>query len=250
MKRSQSSKVIIVVVLCLLITVPTTLAANHSLVWSVNIDDEFTYALQRKTIDPSGISFVPVWMLFALNCSEGQKFTALVTEIDEIPSDIPVEDPIPSLEMTLTRNNDSFVLMTGTSVFGRPTGDWDFQTERLNLSQYEYISLIDDQSNWGVREEYSFTIGAATYSYFYELRYSKVTGTLDFSRFRISSFGSVLVDIVIAQWSEGMPTILPPDTDVTAIMLVAIVAAVFVIVAFLAYRWIKKPKGLAAQLGR
>ncbi len=248
MKRTFLAQFGVLSLVVMLAIIPT-FAAAHTLEWGVEVGDDFTYALQRKTLDGTYASLIPYWMNFVIALDEGQKFIATITELDEIPSEDPSSGSLPLAHATLTYENDSSNLLADTTAFAIMVNDWDFQADMLNISESP-VTLVDTDTEWGLTESSSFTAGSAYYDYIFEWRYDKTTGTLMYSRFKLTTLGTTLIDIVMSQWEVGDPTILPPDLEMGTILIVAISGVVFVIIAFLAYRWVKKPKGIAAELGR
>ncbi|MCK5151819.1 MAG: hypothetical protein KAQ65_08260 [Candidatus Thorarchaeota archaeon] len=248
MRSRLSSKILVLMFIGMFTIAPTALAANHSLAWGVEAGEEFTYALQRKILDLNFVLLMPYWLGFVLELEEGDLFNATIMELDLIPEDIGVGENLPVSHATLAIGSET--LEIDSTAFVIPIDDWAFQTERLNLTIYPDTTLIDTDDEWGTTEESTFTVDSSTYSYIFEWRYDKTDGTLTYVRFMLSSFGSSHVDIVIAQWEEGMPTVLPADLQLSTILIIVIVGAVGVIVAILVYKWIKMPKGLAAELGK
>ncbi|MHA2083566.1 MAG: hypothetical protein ACXABD_07420 [Candidatus Thorarchaeota archaeon] len=55
---------------------------NHTLEWGVDVDDELTYALQRKLIDPSFEVVVSTVAPYIQFMDEGQKATIRFTELE------------------------------------------------------------------------------------------------------------------------------------------------------------------------
>ena len=141
--------------------------------------------------------------------------------------------------------------MADSTAFAILIGDWDLQGEFLNFTLDDpERSIINTDTEWGLAEDSSFVYEDRVYDYHYEWKYLKSDGTLSYSRYRVTTLGTDLIDIIVAQWNEGDPTILPPEMQLSTILMVALGGVVGVIVAILIYRWVKTPKGLAAELGR
>jgi hypothetical protein len=227
---------------------PTALATNHSLEWGVEAEEEFTYALQRKTLDSNYALLMPYWLGFLIELEAGDLFTATVMELEFIPEDINATENLPQSHVTVAQGSNTLEL--DSTAFVIPVGDWELQTERLNLTDRPDITLIDTDTEWGTSEESSFSTGGYSFSYLFEWRYDKTNGTLTYMKYSLATVGTTLIDIVVSQWTEGDPTIIADDLQLTTVLIIAIGGVVGIIVAILVYRWVKKPKGLAAELGR
>ncbi|MHA1906763.1 MAG: hypothetical protein ACW98Y_05690 [Candidatus Thorarchaeota archaeon] len=248
MNSKSSSRILVLMLIGMFTLAPTALAANHSLEWGVEVGEEFTYALQRITLDYNYALLMPYWLGFLLELDAGDLFTATVMELDIIPENISETENLPQSHATLAKESDTLEL--DSTAFVIPIGDWDFQTEKLNLTVRPDITLIDTETEWGTSEESSFSAEGYSFSYKFEWRYDKTNGTLTYAQFTLTTFGSTLIDIVIAQWTEGTPTVIPDDLQLTTILIIVIGGIVGIIVAVLVYKWIKTPKGLAAELGK
>ncbi|MFW9920719.1 MAG: hypothetical protein ACFFED_14035 [Candidatus Thorarchaeota archaeon] len=241
----------VVLLLITLFLINPSFATAHTFEWGVEVGDEFTYALQRKVLDSAYISIIPFWMNFIIPIDAGTKFIATITELEVIPADITLSDDLPLSHASLTLENDSSNLLTDSTVIAILINDWEFQGEFLNFSlESPDMTVTDTDTEWGLAEDSSFSFGGRLYSYHYEWRYEKTQGTLVYSRYRVTTMGTDVIDIILSQWEEGDPTILPPELQLTTILMLAVGGSIGVIVAFLAYRWVRTPKGLAAELGR
>ncbi len=249
--RSSHTRKSAILLLLTMIMVSPSISAAHTFEWGVDIGDEFTYALQRRILDPAYVSIIPYWMRFIIDIDEGTLFNATITELEEIPENLSLSDILPYSHASLTLLNDSSEFAADSTVFAILIGDWDFQGEFLNFSLEDpSVTITDTENEWGLAEDSSFAYGGRIYDYYYEWKYEKTQGTLLYSRYRVTTLGSDVIDIILSQWEEGDPTILPPELQSTTILIIAIGGSIGVIVAFLAYRWVKTPKGLAAELGR
>ncbi|MHA2021537.1 MAG: hypothetical protein ACW96N_07475 [Candidatus Thorarchaeota archaeon] len=85
----------------------------------------------------------------------------------------------------------------------------------------------------------AFSSAGTTVNFHIELRYEKENGTLNYIRLRYSALDQDLIDVVFVQWHAGMPTILPPEVQLSSILVIAIVAIVGVLCGFAGYRWFK-----------
>ena len=237
--------------LLMLIIITPSFSVAHTFEWGVDVGDEFTYALQRKVLDSAYVSIIPYWMKFVLEIDEGTLFNVTITELEEIPENLTLSDMLPFSHASLTVLNGSSDAFADSTVFAILIGDWDFQGEFLNFSLEDpSVTVTDNENEWGLAEDSSFVFSGRVYNYYYEWKYEKTHGTLLYSRYRVNTLGSDVIDIVLSQWEEGDPTILPPEIQSTTILIIAIAGSIGAIIAFLAYRWVKTPKGLAAELGR
>jgi len=77
-----------VLILICLSSVPITAEAqSNNLEWGVDVDEEFTYVLQRAYFaDPSYAQIVAADMPYVPSMIVGEKHTLRVTGLDEIPS--------------------------------------------------------------------------------------------------------------------------------------------------------------------
>ncbi len=225
--------------------VPTTIAQSSGLIWGVESGEEFTYVLQRKTMEPLTLGLIPDKMPFVILLDEGQKFFAKVNKLDLIPDNYSLVETGYSSHCTLSRMNDSEIIFSDSLVFVLPIGDWDYQTQRLNISEYSDITLIDNNNEWGYVQSGTYN----TLNYYFELRYEKENGTLNYVRFRYETQGTVIMDVIFVQWYEGVPTILPPDLQLTTIMMIALAVSIGVIVAFCVFKSIRNKKPLVQRLG-
>jgi hypothetical protein len=225
-------------------------ASASSLTWGVQVGDQFSYALQRKLLDTSYVPLMPPWMSFVLKLNEGDVFTATVTQLDNISETISSAQDMPFSHVWLSTDNGTTNIKTDASQFVVPIGDWDLQTTLLNVSELPDVTLVNTDTEWGISEDSSFVGGTTAYTYLYEWRYGKEQGTLDSARYRLSTYSGDHIDVIMSKWSEGDPTVLPPEIQPSTILILATAGTVGVIVAFLIYRWVKTPRGLAAQLGK
>ncbi|MFW9850890.1 MAG: hypothetical protein ACFFF4_17320 [Candidatus Thorarchaeota archaeon] len=248
MDSNLPSKILVLLIIGMFTVAPSVLAANHSLEWGVEVGEEFTYALQRKTFDPSFVLLMPYWLGFLLDLDAGDLFTATVMELEFIPDNISDTENLPLAHVTLEK--DTQTLEIDSTGFVIPIGDWDLQTERLNLSAHPDTTLIDTETEWGTSEESSFTTEGYSFSYSFEWRYDKTNGTLTYAKYSLATIGSTLIDIVVVQWTEGIPTVIPDDLQLSTVLIIAVGGIMGIVVAILVYRWVKAPKGLAAELGK
>ena len=244
----------LIVVLLITIFISTTLipqpvrAQDNQLEWGVQVGDEVSYVLQRKTMESSTIGLLPEWMRFVDAVEEGQRFSLVVESYEEIPLNLASTDLHPLSYSTITRNNDSVLLYANNTGFIIPAGDWDFQTERLELDANPQINLIDNDVEWGFIEEISFDYGEDYVNYYGELRLDKETGAISYARIRANA-GTFVLDVIFAEWYDGIPTILPPDFDITGVLIIALAVTVGIIVAICVYKGYTNKKPLVQRLG-
>jgi len=250
MQQTAPTKILALLLITMMALTPTAMAANHTFSWGSDVGDEYTYALQRKTLDLNYAMVLPYWMGFVLGISEGQEFTATVMELEPIPEEIGASENLPLAHVTLAKNNGTDTLEIDSTAFMILVGDWSFHEERLNVTVLPEISLIDTEDEWGTKEESSFTIDGAVYDYIFEWRYDKQTGALTYVSYRVSTFTGNYIDIIIAQWEEGMPTVLPAEIPIGFVLTIVLGSVVSIVVALLIFKWIRRPKSLAAELGK
>ncbi|MHA1882115.1 MAG: hypothetical protein ACTSUO_03630 [Candidatus Thorarchaeota archaeon] len=245
----------LIVVLLVTIFLSTTLisqpvsAQDDQLEWGVQVGDEFSYVLQRKTMNPQIAVPFPEWLRFVQIIDEGHQFDLIVESLETIPDSPDASEPGPFSYSTLTRNNDSTLISINSTAFILPTGNWDFHTTRLNLDQHPEILLIDNNDEWGTVESDIFSSENILVNYHVEFRFDKETGALSYVRLKYDTSRTVLVDIIFAKWYEGIPTVIPPDFDVSGILIIAIAVSVGVIVAICVYKSYSGKKPLVQRLG-
>jgi hypothetical protein len=224
--------------------------SNHSLYWGVEEGEEFVYALQRKLIlNPTQEQLVTPQIPLVEYLDEGQKLTARVSDLEDVPTLINESTDIPLGFVTLIRENDSQLVPIDPLQFVVPIGDWNLLTEMSGFTSTEGLRLIDTDSEWGYTSSGSFSSAGTVISFHAELRYEKENGTLTYLRLRYSALGSDLIDIVFAQWHSGMPTILPPELQLTTVLILATALIFGTIIAVGVYRWYKSKKPIIQQLG-
>ena len=228
---------------------PIEAEGEHSLEWAVEIDDVFTYALQRKLIDPAWTDYAEALVPFIAFLDEGQKAIVKVSDLDEIPQQIMTPAEMPIASCNLERENDSEIILLDSKIFIIPVGDWNFLTEIDNVTMIPDLSLIDTDDEWGTNYITDFSAGGTYVTVHQEIRYEKENGTLNYLRLRYSAHGNDLVDVVFVHWYPGMPTILPPQMQFTTILLLGVVASVVIIVSVIVYIKFKQRKPVIQLLG-
>ncbi len=213
---------------------------NHSLEWGISESQEFVYVLQRKLIlNPSESYFVESQLPFLAQLDEGTKVIATVDGLETVPSQINTYEDIPIANVSLSRENDSMVISSKIESFAVPTNDWTLLTEASGFGTIEGQTLVDTQTEWGYVNTGAFSSAGTTVNFLIELRYEKENGTLNYIRLRYSALDQDLIDVVFVQWHAGMPTILPPEVQLSSILVIAIVAIVGVLCGFAGYRWFR-----------
>ncbi|TFG32840.1 hypothetical protein EU528_02075 [Candidatus Thorarchaeota archaeon] len=247
-------KVLSVVLALVLIysSIPLTAEAqSHSLEWGVDVDEEFTYVMQRAYFaDPSYVQVVSVDLPFVSNMTVGEKYTLKVTELDEIPTLINESSQMPKSTCDLERTNDSLLVGTELLNFVIPIGDWEFINQMTNLTGLEGISLVDTAEEWGSTGVGSFLVGdGSVVTITIDLRFEKENGTLNYLRHRYSTLGTDLIDIIIVNWHPGMPTVVEGSLQTPTILIISIAAVVCFIVSIVVYLGYRSKKPVVQKLG-
>ena len=232
-------------------TVATAVSAqpNHTLEWGVDVDEEFTYALQRKLLDPTFEVVVAIVAPYIQFMDEGQKATVRFTDLEAVPDQIESLFDIPNSHSTIIRENDSAAFVSNFTLFAVPIGDWDLLSDSMGIEDISGATLVDNDNEWGFTTSGTFTADGNTISLYQELFYEKENGTQTRFRLRYSVFGGDLVDIIFVRWSEGMPTILPPEIPMSTLLIIGVGAAIIIMVAVIVYIGIKSKKPLVQKLG-
>ncbi|MBE0525836.1 MAG: hypothetical protein IH631_02770 [Candidatus Thorarchaeota archaeon] len=225
--------------------------ANHSLEWGVDVDEEFTYVLQRAYFaDPSYIQVVVADLPFITDMIVGEKYTLIVTDLDAIPTLINESSPMPHSLCDLERANDSVSLITGLLDFAIPIGDWEFVNVMSNFTGLQGTTLVETAEEWGITGAGSFLAGDnSVVTLTIDLRFEKENGTLNYIRHRYSTLGTDLIDIILVNWHEGMPTLAPADIQLTTILIISIAAVVVLFVSILVYQGYRGKKPIVQKLG-
>lgn len=251
MKLKFLSLTFALLLVCASIPLVIDAQSNHTLEWGVEVDDEFTYVMQRAYFaDPSYAQVVAPDLPFVSNMTVGEKATLRVTEIDDIPILINESSQMPQSLCELERTNDSVPIRTGLLNFVIPIGDWDFVNEMTNITGLEGVSLIDTDDEWGTTGAGSFLAGdGSVVSITIDIIYEKENGTLNYLRHRYSTLGTDLIDIIIVNWHEGMPTIVSPGLQTPTVLIISIAAVVCFIVSILVYQGYRGKKPVIQKLG-
>lgn len=235
-----------VLLLCLPVSFVNA-SPNNSLQWGVQINEQFTYALQRKLGDPVLISQFNKSLSFIMGMDEGQKAIVTVTGLQTIPSTINTTDEMPNSFCTLVRENDSAQLVTNFTLFVVPIGDWNFLTQMSGFGVSGWTTINTD-TEWGASLSVDIQDNQ-TVTYYQELRYEKQNGTLNYLRVRISSLGTDLLDLVFVHWHAGMPTVLASELQVSVILIAFLGVGVASVASVVVYRMYTGRKSIARRLG-
>lgn len=249
MKQNSYLPIILILILPIVLMRPVEAIGEHSLEWAVEVEQEFTYALQRKFIDPAWTEYAEALLPFIAHLNEGQQAIVKVVDLDEIPQQITGPGEMPLTSCNLERENDSEVIVFDSKMFVIPVGDWDFLTEIDNITITPNLALIDTEQEWGTNFVTDFSAGGTFVTIHQEIRYEKENGTLNYLRLRYSAHGNDLVDVIFVHWYEGMPTILPPELQFTTVLLIGIGASVVLVVSVIVYIKHKQRKPIAQLLG-
>ncbi len=225
--------------------------ANNSLEWGVDVGEEFTYVLQRAYFaDPNYINAIAIDLPFITLMTVGEKFTVRVTDLDTIPMLINETSQLANSTCEMERANDSTLVAIGLQAFVVPVGDWDFLTEMSNITGLQDLSLIDTEDEWGTIGAGSFFAGdGSVVSVTMEVRYEKENGTLNYMRYRYTTLGTDLIDIVLVNWHPGMPTTVAGDVQTPIVLIITIAAVIGFIVSILVYQGYRGRKSVAQRLG-
>ena len=195
----QRAFVLLLLLVVLGSAVPLTVKAQtHSLEWGLNVDEEFTYVLQRAYFaNPEYAVVVQGDIPFISEISVGEMVTMRVTELDAIPTLINESSQMPLGHCNLVRANDSVSIATDQTGFIVPIGDWDFLTEIGNLTGHQGVTLINTEDEWGTVGTGSIQANdGSIISLYVEIRYEKENGTLNYLRHRYTTLGTDLIDVV------------------------------------------------------
>ncbi|MHA2241197.1 MAG: hypothetical protein ACXADL_08345 [Candidatus Thorarchaeota archaeon] len=244
-------RIVLTILVLAIITTGTATSAqpNHTLEWGVDVDEEFTYALQRKLLDPTFEVIVALVAPYIQFMDEGQKATIKFSDLEDVPDQIDSLFDIPNSRATIIRENDSSAFVSNSTLFAVPIGDWDLLSDAMGIEEISGAMLVNNENEWGFTTSGTFVADGNTISVYQELFYEKENGTQTRFRLRYSVFGGDLVDIVFVRWSEGMPTILPPELQMSTLLIIGVGVAIIIMVAVIVYIGIKSKKPLVQQLG-
>ena len=223
---------------------------NNNLEWGVDVGEEFTYVLQRAYFaDPSYVNAVEPDLPFISQMTVGEKVIVRVTDLDTIPTLINETSQLANSTCEMERANDSTVIATGLQAFVVPIGDWEFLTEMSNITGLQGLSVIDTNEEWGSIGIGSFYVQGSTVSVTLEIRYEKENGTLNYLRYRYTTLGTDLIDIIFVNWHQGMPTIVAGSIQTPIILIGSAAAVIMFIVSVLVYQGYRGRKSIVQKLG-
>ncbi|MGY5859600.1 MAG: hypothetical protein RTU63_09530 [Candidatus Thorarchaeota archaeon] len=223
-------------------------AQTHSLEWGVDVDEEFTYVMQRAYFaDPSYRLLIGGSFPFISSMTVGEKTTLRITSLDEIPTLINESSQIPKSSCNLERANDSLLLDSGLTLFVTPKGDWEFVNQISNLTG---LTLVDTAEEWGTSGTSSqLAPDGSVITTTMDLRYEKENGTLNYMRLRLSTLSTDLIDVIIVNWHPGIPTVVSGELQLPTILIISIGAVVGLIVAIIVYQGYRSKKPVVQKLG-
>jgi hypothetical protein len=157
-----------------------------------------------------------------------------------------ISSSIPKSICNLRREDNDSIFIENLLGFVLPIGDWDL-LEEIESVRSPGLTFVETDDEWG-------TIGTGVIpetdiTEYIEMRYEKENGTLTYLRYRYTTLGTDLVDIILAHWYPGMPTVIGGDIQLATILIIAISGSTGVIVAFLVYRYFKGKKSIVQRLG-
>jgi hypothetical protein len=238
------------IILCPATMQLSVVAQANTLEWGVSVGEEFTYVLQRAYFaDPAYAVVVKGDLPYITELPVGQKATMRATELDAIPSLINESSQMPLAHCDLVRANDSALIATNQTGFVVPIGDWTFLTEIANITGLQGVTLIDTADEWGTVGTGTFQAGdGSLISIYIEVRYEKENGTLNYLRHRYTTLGTDLIDVVLVNWHQGMPTDIGTEIQLSTILIIVIGGVVGLIIAFFVMRWYKSKKSMVQRL--
>ncbi len=227
----------LITIMLLILALPT--ADAQSVYWGVQVGDEITYVLQRKYMDPMFEGQVGETAFFVTKLDEGQTLIARVDFLDDIPSAVNLSQDVPQSISTLIRQNDSEVIGENITLVAIPVGLWDIPRPPTNDSPDDghfTHTTIDTSEEWGsvVTGDFWYLIFHMTF--YMQTIYSKADGALNVIQVQVDVSGNDLMDIKLARWAPGVPTIVPGDPQFLTIALVAGGVALVVIVVLIYHR--------------
>lgn len=251
MKLKFLSLMFAMLLICSSVPLVINAQSNHSLQWGVDAGEEFTYVMQRAYFaDSSYTQVIAADLPYVSSMTVGEPVTLRVTDLDAIPDQINESSQMPQSSCELERANDSVSIITGLLDFVIPIGDWDFVNEMTNITGLEGVTLIDTDEEWGTTGAASFLAGdGSVVSLTVDIRYEKENGTLNYMRHRYSTLGTDLIDIIIVNWHQGMPTVVTPGLQTPTILIISIAAVVVLIVSILVYQGYRGKKPIVQKLG-
>ncbi|TXT57805.1 MAG: conserved exported protein of unknown function [Candidatus Thorarchaeota archaeon] len=251
MKKGMLSSITLVIIIGCSIVPLISAQTNHTLEWGIEEGETFTYVLQRKFVaNPNQLEFVEAEIPFIRGFEEGQKATALVEELEEVPEEVISSSDVPVAKITLKRQNDSATIINNWTAAAVPINDWEKLEDLGGFLDVEGVTIVDSEDEWGTISQGTYVSGSTNIGYYFEFRFEKENGTLSYMRIRYTSLGNDLIDVILAHWYEGMPTVVTGDIPLTTILGVSLGLVVAAIVGFMVYRSYKSKRSPIEELGR
>lgn len=229
---------------------PVLAQSNHSFEWGVDEGDRFSYALQREYYsDQTSQTFIETQGIFPFltEVEPGEKIILQIENLETIEEQINISSQIPLSFCSFRKESDDSLITGNLTGYVLPVGDWE------NLEELESatgLTFVETQDEWGT---IGTTVipgsGGSDISIYVETRYEKENGTLTYLRHRYTALGTDLIDIVLVHWYPGMPTVIGGEIQLATLLIIAMSGFTGVIVAFLAYRYIKGKKSIVQRLG-
>jgi hypothetical protein len=225
-------------------------AQSNTLEWGVDLGEEFIYVIQRASFaDASYITLVEPDIPFISELPVGEKAIMNISGLDAIPTLINESSQMPLAHCELMRANDSVSIGTNLTGLVVPIGDWDFLTEIGNITAAG-LQLVDTAVAWGSIGTGSFQASdGSVISVYFEVRFEKENGTLDYLRLKYSTLGTDLIDVILVNWHDGMPTVIGADIQLATILMIVIGGVIGLVVAFIVYQRYRAKKPLVQRLG-
>jgi hypothetical protein len=201
--------------------------------WGVEVGDELTYILQKKTLDPSASSEVEEYIPFINMLEVGRRMVARVDFLGAIPEPTNESWSMPLSNCTLIRENDSEVMTENMSMIVIPLNVWHLNSGQFNMTYGEGYSLVNTTQQFGSVYEGQFWAGILLVSVSFEMTYSKADGALDKMMMKAEVYWSEVVNVLIMRWIPGttMPSSTTEATDSGWIGFALVGVALGVIVA-------------------
>ena len=197
--------------LCVLLVavgnVDVTGCATPPVEWGVEVGDELTYLLQRKTIDSSLASEADNYAPFISMLEAGQKMIARVDWLGPIPPTTNQSWSIPLSNCTMIRENDSQVMMHDMNMIVIPLNVWHLNSSQFNMTSDDGSSLVNTTLQFGSVLDGQFWMGIILVGMHFEMIYSKSDGALDRMMMEVSAYWSKVVDVLITRWTPGTVTL-------------------------------------------
>ena len=249
MKRQGAQLIILLLITMSMVPAAVRSQEGHSLTWGVEVGEEYTYALQRKLVDPRDLDYIGYLVPIVRYLDEGQKVIARFTSLDAIPVEINSSEYEPRSYCDLIRENDSATVITGSNGFAVPIDDWQLIANLRNITEDNGYTIINTTNEWGYYAS-GYYPGLNEVIVYQELRYEKTNGTLTYYHWSFTQYSMKILEIVLARWVAGMPTILPEGLDLSLYLIAGIAICLALVCGILTYRGFKRKTSLMKELGK